>query len=88
VNADATIEYPERSLTEEGHVRAPGPDYFDRYREVFPRVEVWKSSDAPDAFQTWLHEDRTRFPNERCPYRPPQAGDRHEDYVPVAWRAA
>lgn len=85
INADRTVEYPEPSPTEYGHVRAPGLDYFDRYRKWFSRVEVYRSSEVPDVHQTWLYEDRSAFPNEQFPFRPGQQGDRQEDFVPVAW---
>lgn len=83
---DSTVEYPEPSPTEHFHVRATGPDYFERYESEFGRVDYIRSSDAPDAAQTWTYEKRSGFPNRNAPNRPSQDGDRHEDVVPVCWR--
>jgi IS5 family transposase len=64
--AHETIEHPEPVPAECNHVRAPGLDYFDRYREHFGRVEVYRSSDFAEHFQTWTWEDRTtRTPRTR-----------------------
>jgi len=83
VVAEATIEYPEPNPFEAGHVRAPGPDYFDRFRGVFSRVEIYRSSSFSERHQTFLHEDRTLWPTRECPLRPAMEGRRHEDFVPV-----
>lgn len=81
--APQTVEYPEPNPHETFHVRAPGPDYFERYREAFPRVEVFGSSGFPERYQLYVYEDRTGWPTAECPLRPPMAGERHEDFVPV-----
>ena len=83
---DETIEYPEPSPTEFFHVRAPGVDYFDRYREFFDRVDLISSDDFSVDHQTHIIEDRSVFPNQFCPYRTPQSGDRHLEYVPICYR--
>ena len=80
----ATVEYPEAVASEAWHVRAPGPDYFDRYREWF-RVEVFASGDFDAKHQLYVHEDRTRFPNQFAPYRTPSPGPLHIDLVPVCY---
>lgn len=56
--ADHTIEYPEPNPRESMHVRAPGPDYFDRYREVFRRVEVIDSGTVDVRYQPFTSEMR------------------------------
>ena len=81
--SDETVEFPEAVERESFHVRAPGPDYFERYRRHFSRMEIFQSVNAPEQFQTYVYEDRTGYPNERNPYRTPQAGDCHPDMVPV-----
>jgi len=85
VVADATIEYPAPVATEDGHVRAPGPDYFDRCREFFDAVEVYSSDDFSPRHQLHVYEDRSR-PTARTPYRRPMPGERHVDYVPVCMK--
>lgn len=42
--AERTIEYVAPRPQESNHVRAPGRDYFDRYRKAFDRVELYESS--------------------------------------------
>ncbi len=82
----ATVEYGEPLEAE--HVRAPGRDYFDRYREQFARVDVFSSEDFPAEHQLYVYEDRTRYPSDDCPRRTPTPGERHLDFVPLCWRSA
>lgn len=82
---EKTIEYPEANPYEAGHVRAPGVDYFDRYRECFTQVEVWSSDSVPQKYQPFIYEDRTRWPTAECPLRPRMEGPRHHDFVPVCY---
>lgn len=83
VFAAITVEYPHPMPQEENHVRAPGRDYFDRYREVFAEVRVAVSDEYPEEHQVHVFEDRTSFSAERFPYRPRVPGVRHLDYVPI-----
>ena len=80
-----TIEYPEANQYEAGHVRAPGPDYFERYKEYFSRVEIHTSESYPEKHQLFIYEDRSRWPTKECPLRPPMQGWRHPDFVPVCY---
>jgi len=81
--APRTVEYPEPVAVEHFHVRAPGPDYYERYRAYFDRVELRSSADYPAEYQLYVNEDRSGFPNRFGPYRPAMAGTRHPDVVPV-----
>lgn len=83
----ATVEYPAPVATEDGHVRGPGPDYFDRYWDSFDAVQVLTSADFPDRYQLHIYEDRTAAPNAMTPYRTPMAGARHLDYVPICLKS-
>lgn len=78
-----TVEYPAPNPHEEMHVRAPGEDYFERYRAHFPRIEFHRSSDFPADYQCFIHEDRSQWPTAEIPLRPAMPGARHEDVVPV-----
>ncbi|HZW38460.1 MAG TPA: methyltransferase domain-containing protein [Ignavibacteriaceae bacterium] len=78
-----TIEYPQRY--ESGHVRAPGFDYFDRYKPLFSNVEVYSSKDFPEKYQTYIFEDRDRWPTKETPMRLPMKGTKHLDVVPVCY---
>jgi ubiquinone/menaquinone biosynthesis C-methylase UbiE len=80
---ETTVEYPHLVSTEGGRARAPGRDYFTRYEEWFRSVTLYTSADFPESHQLYVYEDRTAFPNERAPYRPAMAGQRHLEYVPV-----
>ena len=88
VVCERTVEYPVPEQREaRGHVRAPGLDYFDRYRAVFAEVKLYTSDDFPAEYQLHVYEDRTAFPTSRSsPLRPPMAGARHLTYVPVCMR--
>jgi SAM-dependent methyltransferase len=78
-----TVEYDAPNERESGHVRAPGLDYFDRYRRHFATVEVWDSKQFPSDCQLLVYEDRTGYPNPESPSRLPMPGYPHPDYVPV-----
>jgi len=78
----STVEFPRVVETEYGHVRGPGPDYFDRFRDDFD-IELFTSEDLDDRNQVWVYENRTRYPTKWAPYRTPSAGKRHVDIVPV-----
>jgi predicted SAM-dependent methyltransferase len=80
-----TVEYGAPNPHEFGHVRAPGLDYFERYRKVFRKVTVRSSSDFDEHYQLHVYEDRTRYPNAISPHRLPMPGDRHKDYVPICF---
>jgi len=81
--AKKTIEYDEQA--EYGHVRAPGPDYYDKYKNVFSRVETYSSNDFPEKYQLYLYEDRSVWPTKECP-RPPMPGNKHVDIVPICYK--
>jgi predicted SAM-dependent methyltransferase len=79
----ATIEYG--GAREFGHVRAPGPDYLDKYRNHFARVRVFSSGDFPPEHQLFVYEDRTRWPSKQRPLAAPIDGEKHVDLVPVCY---
>ena len=81
--ADTTVEYSEANPHEAGHVRAPGMDYFDRLRQAFQKVDLWSSADFDPRYQLFLYEDRSHWPTPTMPNRPPSAGVKHLEYVPV-----
>lgn len=81
-----TIEYPEPNWREFGHVRAIGIDYFDRYKEVFSKVDIWKSSDFDEINQLYTYEDRSIQPTADSPLRVPMSGEKHLDFVPVCFK--
>lgn len=83
---EATVEYGAPNPTEHYHVRAPGLDYFDRYRAAFGRIEVFDSFAFPLEHQLLVFEDRTFYPTPDRPLRTPMSGGPHKDYVPVCWR--
>lgn len=79
---EQTVEYPEAVDTEFGHVRGPGPDYFDRFTDLFD-IELITSADVDQSIQPWVYENRSRYPTASAPYRTASAGRRHVDIVPV-----
>ena len=85
--APATVEYPELLEDTGGKFwRAPGPDYYDKCREAFSRVEVYASTDFPEKYQLYIYEDRTQWPTPEMPLRPRMEGERHLDLCPVCYK--
>jgi ubiquinone/menaquinone biosynthesis C-methylase UbiE len=82
---DRTVEYPGPNPLEDGHVRAPGVDYYDRYRKVFSEVKVFSSDEFEPIYQVFVYEDRSHWPTPDMPLRLPSPGVRHADFVPVCW---
>ena len=80
---EKTVEYSKANPNEAYHMRAPGLDYFQKYERYFERVDVHSSESLPVKHQTFIYEDRSKWPTETCPLRPPMAGERHSDFVPV-----
>jgi SAM-dependent methyltransferase len=83
--SQTTIEYPQPAPLEAMHVRAPGTDYFDRYRSEFSRVDVVTSLDAPTEIQPFVFEDRSQWPTKKMPWRTASPGRFHLDAVPLCW---
>jgi len=86
VVSEATVEYPNPNPYESNHWRAPGLDYFDRYRRVFRKVALYDSRAFPDHYQLFVYEDRSHWPTSECPLRPAMKGDRHLEFVPLCYR--
>ena len=84
---EKTVEYPQPVATEFGHVRGPGPDYFDRFGDLFD-IELYTSADVDQSIQPWVYEHRSSYPTASAPYRTPSVGRRHTDIVPVMRRPA
>lgn len=82
---EQTIEYLEPNSYEAHHVRVPGYDYYERYREFFDEVEQISSNEAPARGQTYIYEDRNQWPTKHMPLRKPSTGARHLDAVPLCW---
>jgi SAM-dependent methyltransferase len=82
---EKTVEYPEPNPTEDYHVRAPGIDYFERYELYFSMTERIASDSFPDKYQLFVYEDRSMWPTDECPFRPPMPGTKHIDIVPVCY---
>lgn len=79
-----TIEYP--NPAEDFHVRAPGMDYFDKYRSAFSNVIIRTSHEFPEHYQLYLYEDRKHYPSQFCPYRKPMFEDKHLEVVPICYK--
>jgi SAM-dependent methyltransferase len=82
---EKTVEYPEPNPYEAYHVRAPGLDYFDRYRRHFSKIELLSSDLLPDNYQLAIYEDRSKRPTKECPLLPAMRGERHIDIVPICY---
>lgn len=82
VVVDKTVEYAEPNPNESFHVRAPGLDYFNRYKPFFSRVELYSSDDLDKKYQLYIHERRCggSAGNRQA------LDDRHPDFVPVCYK--
>ena len=60
ITAETTIEFPAPDPEQWNHVRAPGKDYFDRYREVFAAVEEYDSAGLPAEHQPFVIRGRRK----------------------------
>ena len=80
-----TVEYPDPNPHDHYHVRAPGMDYFDRYRSVFSTVELYSSRDAAEIHQAYTHEDRSYLPTAELPFLAHMLGERYVDYAPICY---
>ena len=83
-----TVEYTAPNPNEECHVRAPGIDYYEKYRSFFSRINIFKSDEFPEKYQTYIYEDRSLWPTQDCPQRTPMQGRKHFDFVPVCYVGA
>jgi len=81
-----TIEYPK--AYEYGHIRAPGPDYFEKYEKYFSKVKTFSSNDFPGKYQVFIYEDRTVWPTKDRPLAHPMEGEKHVDIVPVCYASS
>ncbi|MBN1125530.1 MAG: methyltransferase domain-containing protein [Sedimentisphaerales bacterium] len=83
ITAMKTIEYPAPNPYETDHVRCPGQDYYDRFRDLFAKLETFSSKDFDDSYQLYAKVDWSGYPNEYSPYRLPLPGDRHVNIIAV-----
>ncbi len=82
---EKTIEYPEPNENESYHVRAPGFDYYNRYRPFFSKIKQFSSEALPKIHQLYIYEDRSQWPTKECPLRSSMPGEKHIDIVPVCY---
>jgi SAM-dependent methyltransferase len=82
---ERTVEYGQPYRKEWRHVRAPGYDYYERYRPYFSRVEEYGSEAFPERYQVYIYEDRTAWPSADFPKRTASPGEKHREVVPVCY---
>ena len=85
IACDKTVEYPSPNPNEYNHVRAPGPDYFEKLRPFFKKIKIVSSDDYPQKNQLYYYTDRSQLPNDKSPYRKPMLGEKHFDMVPICY---
>jgi SAM-dependent methyltransferase len=85
VFSEKTVEYPKFTWDNHYHVRAPGLDYFERYERYFSRVEKIHPDLLPEKYQLFVYEDRSKWPTQKFPWRPPNYGEKHVQIVPVCY---
>jgi predicted SAM-dependent methyltransferase len=80
-----SIEYDEPNPHECFHVRCPGEDYYERYKDVFAKVHLYKSTDFDEKYQLYIYENRRTWP-KTMPLRPSVPGEKHIDIVAVCYK--
>lgn len=85
IMGDKTIEYHKQNPHECNHVRCPGKDYYDSYKNYFSKIKLYYSGDFDEKNQLYIYEDRSKWPNT-MPLRPSTPGIRHLDIVPVCYK--
>lgn len=78
-----TIEYEQPNPHEYEHVRSTGPDYYDRFTNLFKNVKKISSDEIPPKFQPYIYCDWTGFPTPESPLRQPLPGKRHPIVIAV-----
>jgi SAM-dependent methyltransferase len=81
--SDITVEYSAPNPHESDHVRAPGMDYFERYKLFFGSIRVFSSPEFDPCYQVYTYEDRSHWPTPTFPNRRPSVGVKHPDFVPI-----
>jgi SAM-dependent methyltransferase len=80
-----SIEYDKPNTHECFHVRCPGEDYYERYKDFFTKVQLYKSTDFDEKYQLYVYENRSTWP-DTMPLRPSVLGGKHIDIVPVCFK--
>lgn len=87
VICEHTIEYDEPDPSQDYHVRAPGLDYYERYKSVFSSVEMISSFDVDENIQpfVYLNDEYIIYDGEWVhPYW--VEGRKFIDIVPICYR--
>ncbi len=80
-----TIEYDIPNHHEFDHVRCPGYDYYERYKDSFTKVELYKTTDFDEKYQLYMYENRNTR-HSTMPLRPLVSGEKHIDIIPVCFK--
>ncbi|MBN3039975.1 MAG: class I SAM-dependent methyltransferase [Candidatus Omnitrophica bacterium] len=86
VIGEKTIEYPEPNPSEDGHIRCPGYDYFQRYKSFFSKIIIYTSKDFSKKYQLYVNQNRMDFSRKDMPLRPAVAGKKYLEFVPVCYK--
>lgn len=57
IRGEYSVEYDNTNPRECGHVRSPGEDYYDRYRDFFTKIILYKSTDFDEKYQLYVYEN-------------------------------
>lgn len=84
VVASETLEYDTAEGCNSYHWRAPGLDYFERYKVAFDTVQVYASSDFHEKYQLYVNNDRTQARRgRRSGLSVGDKNGRYPEFVPV-----
>ncbi|WP_083243783.1 class I SAM-dependent methyltransferase [Aeromonas sp. DNP9] len=82
-----TIEYAEPDPNQDYHVRAPGIDYYDRYKTIFSSIVIASSFDADPSIQPFIYsKDEYVVSDEEWVHPYWIEGCKFIDEIPICYR--
>jgi SAM-dependent methyltransferase len=82
---EKTVEYEEPDPNDSFHIRCPGMDYYDKYKDYFSKIRFFKSYDFDEAYQLYRYDNILKKP-EATSLRAPGLKRRYVDIVPVCYK--
>ena len=81
---ETTLEFQEPDPRDSYHVRRPGNDYYERYKNCFSKIELYESDQFNEKYQTWAYEPHCKARRGVRSMGLPEI--RHADKVPVCYK--
>ncbi len=82
-----TVEFDEPDPLQDYHVRAPGVDYYDRYKMIFSSVEMVSSFDVDEDIQPFIYsKDKFSIRDDGWVHPYLVEGRKYIDCLPICYR--